>query len=129
MLADSDRSIGAVLKDIVSDVQQIVRAEARLARAEIREELAKARRGALFLAAAGVVCALAVGVAMVAAVYALATVWPPWAAALAVSGMALVIGGALAATGLHQLRDVTWTPDRTVNSVKENIQWVKTRIE
>ena len=125
----TDRSIGAVLTDIVRDVQQILRAEARLARAEFREEFAKARRGAAFLAAAGVVCALALGVVLVAAVYALATIWPPWAAALSVAGVTMVIGIVLAVTGVRQLKSVTWAPDRAVDAVKENIQWVKTQID
>ena len=124
-----DRSIGAVLTDVVADVQQIVRAEVRLARAEFREELTKARRGATFLVAAGVIAALGLGVMLLAAVYALATIWPPWAAALTVAAVTLVIGGALAASGLSQLKSVTWAPDRTASSVKENIQWVKTRID
>jgi uncharacterized membrane protein YqjE len=125
----TDRSIGTVLTDIVRDVQQIVRAETRLARAEFREELAKAKRGATFLVAAGVVCALALGLALLAAVYALTLIWPPWAAALAVAGATFVIGGVLAAAGLQQLKNVTASPDRTVSSLKENIQWAKTRIE
>jgi len=125
----ADRSIGTVLTDIVGDVQQIVRAETRLARAEFREELAKAKRGATFLVAAGVVCALALGVALLAAVYALTLIWPPWAAALAVAGVTFIIGGVLAAAGLQQLKNVTVSPDRTVSSLKENIQWAKTRIE
>jgi len=125
----TDRSIGAVLTDIVGDVQQIVRAESRLARAEFREELTKAKRGATLLVAAGIVIALALGVALLAAVYALAIIWPPWAAALAVAVVTFVIGGVLAAAGLRQLRNVTVSPDRTVSSLKENIQWAKTRIE
>jgi uncharacterized membrane protein YqjE len=125
----TDRSIGTVLTDIVGDVQQIVRAETRLARAEFREELAKAKRGATFLVAAGIVSSLALGVALLAAVYALELVWPPWAAALAVAGVTFVIGGALAAAALQQLKNVTVSPDRTVSTLKENIQWAKTRIE
>jgi len=124
-----DRSIGAVLTDVVADVQQIVRAEARLARAEFREELVKAKRGVTFLVAGGVLGALAVGVLLLAAVYALATIWPPWAAALTVAVVSLAVGGAIVATGLRQLNSVTLTPDHTVKTVKENIQWVKTRID
>jgi uncharacterized membrane protein YqjE len=123
------RSIGALLTDIVGDVAEILRAEARLARAEFREELGKAKRGAVLMAAAGVVIALALGVALVAAVFALATIWPPWVAALTVAGATLAIGGLLGTMGVRQLKDVSLTPDRTVSSVKENIQWVKTRID
>ena len=128
-MSATDRSIGAVLTDIVGDVQQIVRAEARLARAEFLEELAKARRGSQSVAAGAVLVMFATGLVLLAAVYALTMIWPAWAAALAVAGATLIIGGALAVTGLKQLRSVTFVPDRTLNAVKENIQWVKTRID
>jgi len=125
---DSSRSMGAVLADIVSDVQQIVRAEVRLAKAELREEMGKARRGAVMMLAAGVMAVLGLGVALLAAVYALATIWPPWAAALAVAVGAVALGGALAVMGREHMKSVTLPPDRTVSSVRENIQWAKTRI-
>jgi len=126
-VADTDRSIAAVLSDIVGDLQQIVRAEMRLAKVEVREELAKAKQGAAMLMTAGVVLVLAVGLALLAAVYALALVWPPWAAALVVAVVVAAAGGVLATTGLHRLKDVNIAPPKTVSTVRENIQWAKTR--
>lgn len=126
-MPDSDRSIASMVSDIIGDVQQIVRAEVRLARAEIREELGKARRGVMFLAAGAVVVMMAVGVGLLAAVYALALVWPPWAAALAVGGVTAIAGIAVLAAGIKQMKDVTLTPEKTVSTIKENIQWAKTR--
>ena len=126
-MADSDRSIAHMVSDIIGDVQQIVRAEVRLARAEIREELGKAKRGVMFLAAGAVVVMMAFGVGLLAAVYALALVWPSWAAALTVAGVVAIVGIAVLAAGLKQMKDVTLTPERTVSTIKENIQWAKTR--
>jgi len=126
-VADLDRSIGAVLSDIVGDIQSIVRAEIRLATVEVREELTKAKQGAAMLVAAGVVLVMASGLALLAAVYALATVWPPWAAALAVAVAVAAAGGILAATGLRRVRDVHLPPQKTVNTVRENVTWAKTR--
>jgi len=116
-----------LLSDIVGDIQSIVRAEIRLATVEIREELAKAKQGAAMLVAAGVVLMMAAGLALLAAVYALATVWPPWAAALAVAVVVAVGGGILAATGLHRVKEVQLPPQKTVKTVRENVQWAKTR--
>jgi uncharacterized membrane protein YqjE len=124
-----DRSIGAVLSDIVGDLQHIIRAEVRLAKSEIREEVGKAKRGAIFIAAGGVVLTIAFGLMLLAAVYALATVWPPWMAALAVGGATALIGGLLAMSGKSQLGAVVLPPQKTVSTVKENLQWAKTRIK
>lgn len=126
-MPESERSIANVLSDIVGDLQHIVRAEVRLAKVEIREELGKAKSGAILLAIGGVAMALAVGFLLLAAVFALATIWPAWAAALTVAGGIAVIGGTLAALGASRIKDVHLPPEKTVSSVKENIQWAKSR--
>ena len=127
MAADADRSLAAVLGDIVGNVQQIVRAEIRLAKAEISEELTKAKRGAVLLAAGAVVGILALGVLLLSAVYALATVMAPWMAALVVGIVAGVIGGACLSAGAKQIKRVTLPPPKTVETVQETMQWAKTR--
>jgi uncharacterized membrane protein YqjE len=126
-VAESDRSIAAVLSDIVGDLQQIVRAEVRLARIEVREELGKAKQGAAMMLTAAIMLVLAVALALLAAVYALAMIWPPWAAALVVAAAVAAIGGVLATTGMHRLKDVNLPPERTASTVRENMQWAKTR--
>lgn len=124
---DTDRPISSVLSDIVGNVQHIVRAEVKLARAEVREEIGKARRGMIFLAAGGMAAALAVVFILLAAVYALALVWPMWAAALVVGAGTALVGSAVVTTGIRQIRSVSLAPPRTVSTIQENIEWAKTR--
>jgi uncharacterized membrane protein YqjE len=124
---EPDRSISAVLSDIVGDVQQIIRAETRLAKAELREELGKARRGAMFIGAGGIVLVLSAGLLLLSLVYALALVWPAWAAALAVAGLAGAIGLTLTTTGRRHLGGVALPPQKTATTIKENLQWAKSR--
>jgi len=126
-MADTNRSIGDVLSDIVDDVQQIVRAEVRLARAEIREQLGRARLAAMFLATAAVAALMAIGLVLLAGVFALATIWPSWAAALAVAAGTALLGGLLWMAGIRRIRALHVTPQKAIDSVKENIQWAKTR--
>ena len=128
-VTEPDRSIGALLTDILGDVHVIVRGEVRLAKAEIREEIAKARRGALLLVAGGLVLTAALGCGLLAAIYGLATVWPPWAAALAVGGATAVLGAALALSGKKQIGAVELPPQKTADSVRENLQWAKSRMK
>ena len=123
----TERSFAGLLSDIAGDLQQIIRAEIRLAKVEVREELTKAKRGAILLGAGAVLFVLTFGLLILAAVYALATIWPPWAAALAVAGGIGLIGTALALSGLGQIRDIHLPPQKTVATVRENIQWAKTR--
>lgn len=126
-MEDGDRSISSVLSDIVGNVQQIVRAEVRLAKAEVREEAGKAKRGVMLLGVGAIGFVFAGGFLLLAAVYALATVWPAWAAALAVAVGIAAVGGAVVATGLKNLRSVSLAPPKTVSTIQENIEWAKTR--
>lgn len=126
---ETDRSIGAVLSDIVGDLQQIVRGEVRLAKAELREEMAKAKRGAVLLVAGGLILVAGFGCLLLAAIYGLATVWPPWAAALAVGGGTALLGAVVALGGKKQISAVELPPQKTAASVRENLQWAKSRMK
>jgi uncharacterized membrane protein YqjE len=126
-MPDNGRSFASVISDIASDVQQIVRAEVRLARVELREELSKFKQGAVLMAAGAIALLMAVGVALLAAVWALALVWPLWAAALGVAAAVALLGVTLAMSGAGRIRSVHLPPQRTVETVRENIQWAKTR--
>jgi uncharacterized membrane protein YqjE len=126
-VTESDRSITRVLTDILGDLQQIVRAEVRLAKVELREELGKAKRGATLMLAGALVAMLALGLVLLSAVYGLATVWPPWAAALAVAAGAGAVGLGLVVSGRKQISAVELPPQKTAETVRENLQWAKTR--
>src|SRR5687768_9034241 len=126
-MQNGDRSVASVLSDIVGNVQQIVRAEVRLAKTEVREEVGKAKRGLIFVAAGAAAAFLASVFILLAAVYALALVWPMWVAALVV-GLVTSLTGILTLTaGLRQIRSVSLAPPRTVSTIQENIEWAKTR--
>ena len=96
-MVEGERSIAAVLTDIVGNVQQIVRAEIRLATVEVREEAAKAARSAILVVTGGVIAVLAVAFALLACVYVLGTVVAPWIAAL-------IVAAAAGSVGEHSLR-------------------------
>ena len=125
-MRDGTRSVGTVISDIVGDLQGIVRDEVRLARAQLREELAGVRRGAMFFTGGAALLALSVGLILLALVYALATVWPAWAAALTVAGLAGIVGAALLTAGRRAFRAVLPSL-RTESIVRENIQWAKSQ--
>src|SRR5262249_22209225 len=120
-----ERSIGSLLKDIVGNVQQIIRAEVRLAKAEVTEELTKARRGVVLVAIGGLFSVMALAFLLLGAMYLLSSIVQPWIAAVLVGFGTGVIGGGLVAGGVQQLKLVSLPPPRTVTSVQENIQWVK----
>jgi uncharacterized membrane protein YqjE len=127
MTPDDPRPLSAVLSDIVGNVQQIVRAEIRLAAVELRDETFKIRRGAILVGAGAVVGVLGLGVLLLAAVYALSTVMSPALAALLVGAAAAATAAGLATAGTRQFTRVTLPPPKTSATVQETVQWAKTR--
>jgi uncharacterized membrane protein YqjE len=120
-----DRPISAVFQDILQNTQEIIRSEVSLAKAELREEASKAVSSTLWVICGAVVTSLACVFALWTIVYALALRRPLWAAALLVAAVLAALGGVLLATGVHRLKRVHPIPDRTVETIKENVEWVK----
>ena len=117
-----ERSIAEMLKDIIDTVQKIVRGEVRLAKAEVREEAAKAWRPVRLLLAGTIVGLLAAAYLLLGIVYALALAIPAWAAAGSV-GLALAIaGGITISKGANRMKRVYTVPERIVENIKESLE-------
>ena len=125
MSTSGDRSFTNVLEDIAGNIQAIVRSEVRLAKTEIQEEAVKAGRAAGVAGAGGVLGLYAVGFVLLACVYALELALAPWLAALIVGVVAGAGAAVLIQAGRKGLRRVHPRPDRTIHTVKENLEWAK----
>lgn len=127
-MATQGRSITDVFQDIVGNVQEIVRSEVRLAKSELRDEMAKIKASAPSLVVGAVAGLLATFFLAWAAFYALSIAIPMWAAALVVAGLLAIIAGAAGSAGIKILRRVR-PPVQTIASVKENVQWAKQQVK
>jgi Putative Actinobacterial Holin-X, holin superfamily III len=120
-----ERSVSDVVQDILRNVQEILRSEVRLAKAEIRHEATKAAASALWLTV-GVVGVLSAWMFLLwTAAYALATILPMWAATLVIAVVMAAAGSVLIAAGLRRFTQITPMPERTIESLKENLEWMK----
>jgi len=117
------RSMGDVLKDIISNVQEMVRSEVRLAKVELREEAAQSAASAKLLAMGGGMALLAVGFVLTAVAQLLALVMPNWLATLIVGAVLGIAGMVLLSKGKAQF--TVPKPTKTIENVKENVQWMK----
>lgn len=119
---------GELIKQLAEEVSQLVREELELARAELTAKGKRAGIGLGELGAAGIVALYAVGALTACFIAALALVMPVWAAALIVAVVYALIAGVLAFVGRQQLeQNVPPTPERTQRTIKEDIEWAKTR--
>jgi uncharacterized membrane protein YqjE len=112
-MATAERSISSVLHDIVGNVQDIVRSELRLAKTELTDELAKARKGAVLLGVGTLMLWFSVLFVLVAIVYALSLVMPGWAAATVVAIGAGAIAAVCVGLGIRKIKSVRGAPKTT----------------
>jgi uncharacterized membrane protein YqjE len=122
------RSMAEVLRDIVANIQEIFRSEFRLAKAEIHEETTKAVRSSVPLVMGVLLSLYALGFILLAIVHALAAVIDAWLAALIVGVAVLAISMILVSIGRKRLKQVNVVPEKTLGTVRENVQWAKHQI-
>jgi hypothetical protein len=118
------RSIPEILQDVLTNIQDIVRAEVRLAKAELGEEINRARSGGLLIGVGAVAAIFSALFLSLACVYALALVMPDWAAALLVAAAVGVVAAVTLGLGLKRLKTIQAAP-KTAASLKENVRWAK----
>jgi hypothetical protein len=121
----AETSIGELIGNISNDLSQLFRQEVELAKAELKQEAAKAGKAAGMLGGAGFAGYLAVVLLSFAAVFGLANVMDAGWAALIVAVVWAVIGAVLFVTGRNKLKTVDPVPHRTVETIKEDAQWLK----
>lgn len=121
----SGRPISGILQDIVTHMTEIIRSEIRLARAEIRQDVTQVTRAGIFLGVGAVLALYGFGFILLAGVYALSNVISPWISALIVGGGMALLAGAFFFIGRKKMQLASLKPDETIQSLKENVTWVK----
>jgi uncharacterized membrane protein YqjE len=124
IMSSEDRSISVVLRDIVRDVQDIAHSEVRLAKAELREQVAQARSASMLVGIGALGGIFSVFFLLLAAVYALRLVTPDWAAALIVAAGIAIVAGVTLGSGLKRFKTIQ-ALRKTATSLKENVEWAK----
>ena len=123
-----ERPIGELLKQLSQETTTLVRQELDLAKAEMTEKGKKAGLGAGMFGAAGIVGLLALGALTACLILALTPAMKDWLAALVVAAVYAAIAGILALVGRSRISEATPpVPEQTVETVKEDVQWAKTR--
>jgi len=123
-----ERSLGSMIGELVGDLQDLVRGEVALAKQEVKEEAKAAGMGAGLMAGAGAVALVAIIFLGLAATYGLTAFMPSWLAALLVAVVFLIIGFVLFSMGKQRLQSVNPVPQRTLDSLKEDGEWLKQQI-
>jgi uncharacterized membrane protein YqjE len=116
-------TVGATIGSIIEDLQGIVRGEVQLAKTELKEEASQMGKGA-GMVGAGVFFGLVGFIFLMLAVTYLLSEWMDlWIAAGIVAVALLIIAAILALSGRKQISEASLTPDKTIESVKEDKEW------
>jgi uncharacterized membrane protein YqjE len=125
-----ERGTGELVKQLSSQVSTLVHQEVELAKAEAAEKGKKAGLGAGLFGGAGVAGLLALGSLTAFLIIVLALAIPAWASALLITLLWVAIAGVLALQGRNKVREMGKpVPEKTVETVKEDVQWLKNRMK
>lgn len=124
----NDHSLADLVKRLSHDVAELVRKEIKLGKAETAAKARALAAGAALLAVAAVLAVAVLATLTAAAVLVLATTLDAWLAALVVAAAVAVVAAGCGLVGIRMLRrGAPPAPTDTIDAVKEDVAWVKTR--
>ena len=123
----SQVSVGELVSEVTADLSKLMRQEVELAKAEIKEEASRAGKSAGMLGGAGLAGYFTLLFVSLAAMFGLSVVMHYGWAALIVAALFGVVGFILYSRGRRGLKSFSPAPTQTVETLKEDVQWAKTR--
>jgi hypothetical protein len=125
-----DRSIGELFSKLSNETSTLIRQEMALARAELTEKGKEAGKGAGLFGGAGAVGLLGAGALTAGVILLLDLAIAAWLAAIIVGLIYVAIAAFLGLKGRDKIQAATPpVPEQTVDTVKEDVEWAKTRAQ
>jgi hypothetical protein len=122
-----NRSIGELLSDLTTQTRELISGEFALAKAEINQKVSRIARSGVWFVAAGVLAFAGLITLLASAVLGLMAAFAiqPWLSALIVA--LVVFGAAYVAlqSGRSLLSQDSLAPTQTIESLKENAEWIR----
>jgi uncharacterized membrane protein YqjE len=123
-----ERPTADLLKELSDHTTTLVKQEIDLAKAELSEKGKKAGLGAGMFGGAGLFGVFAFAALTTCIIAALESPLNLWLAALIVAVVYAAVAGVLALQGRNKVKEAgPPVPEQTTESVKEDVQWAKTR--
>lgn len=137
MVVREERSIGQLLKELRDETTTLLRQEVDLAKTEMSEKASRVGSNLGSLAMGGAVAFLGALALLAAVVYGLTSLLDQfmslgvavWLAPLIVGIVLAVIGYNLVQKALQTLRQESVTPRKTTETLQENKEWLKAKVQ
>jgi len=127
-VADSEQGVTKLVSGIIDDAQELFKTQLELFKLEIKSDVTKTKDAAIMLFA-GMLVALVGGVLLCTMlVYLLhESIFhgqtPLWVSYLIVGGIMAAIGAVTSFAGIKKFESFNPLPDKSVEALKENLQW------
>ena len=121
----ADASLGELFSDLTTDMSALMRDELSLAKVELKEEITKAGRAGGMFGAAALAGYMTIVLLSFAAAWGLAELMAVGWAFLIVAVLWGVAGAFLYLRGREQFQKVHPKPEQTIDTLKEDLRWVK----
>jgi len=123
-----ERPLAELFSDLINETTTLVRNEVALAKVEMTQKATKVGRNVGSLIVGGAIGYAALLAICAAVVLLLDRVMPAWLAALVVGVVVAIVAWLMIGKALTALRKVELKPQETVDSLKEDAQWIKEQI-
>jgi hypothetical protein len=137
-MAKEERSLGDLFSELAGETSTLVRQEVALAQVEITQKATVVGKNVGFLVAGGAVGYTALLVVLAAVVMGLAQfisylsgwqlITSAWIAAIIVGLAVGAVAYVLVTGALEKLKNMELTPRQTVETLKEDAQWLKNQV-
>ena len=123
-----DRGLGELLSELAGETSTLVRQEVALAQAELTQKAVSVGKNVGFLVVGGAVGYAALLAILAALIIGLAYFIPLWLSALIVGAVVGITAFALISSALKALQETELKPVQTVETLKEDAQWLKNQV-
>ena len=121
----ADASLGELFSDLTTDMSALMRDELSLAKVELKDEITKAGRAGGMFGGAALAGYMTIVLLSFAAAWGLAELMAVGWAFLIVAVLWGVAGAFLYLRGREQFQKVHPKPEQTIDTLKEDLRWVK----
>ena len=121
----NEPSLGDLFGSLAADMSTLMRKEVSLAKTEMTDKATTAGKNIGALVVGGLVAYTGLLVLLATLVMGLDEYMATGLAALIVGGVLAIIGGIMVMQGINTLRDMNLKPEKTIESLKEDKEWLQ----
>jgi hypothetical protein len=120
--------LGELFSELSQEASTLIRQEVQLAKAEVTRTATKAGKEVAFMAAGGFIAYAGFLALIAAAILGVAEFLPLWLSALLIGVIVAGVGYLLLQKGMNGLKEINPAPRRTIETLKEDKEWLKQQV-